>query len=793
MRPLKLEIAGFTAFREHIEVDFEGVDYFALVGPTGSGKSSVIDAICFALYGKVPRLDMRSVEPVISQGKQEARVRLDFAIGEQRYTAARVVRRMGQDRATTKEARLERGDEVIAGDADGVSAEVERLLGLGFVEFTRCVVLPQGEFARFMHDKPADRQELLVKLLDLAVYGRMAQRANQRATLAETELVLQRRRLDEELAFATKEALDQARAHLASLDTLRERIEAEEPRLEELRETVRVEREKATAARAATGALAGVRVPDGIEQLAQVLSGATGAAKTAEEAAARADEAVTTVEAARAALPDRGELKGALGAHEQRAVVALDLGSCSAEATKLEAAAAEAAQGVERAERAVHDAQHALEIARIQHRALDLAGTLVAGGPCPVCHQTVHDIPAIDVPADLDEARTALDTATAAAKDSKELQARAQTALTRSAARADALREQLAAIEQRLAAHPDAAVVQAALAEVDAADTQLAEARTAAREARAAATKTRRTVEAAEEALKGARRELAATRDRIANLSPPPLSHDDLAADWRDLVSWAAEERDRRATEAEAADARAAKAAEEGTALVAAQRAACVDAGIEEDASPRDDCLKAIERHRGITERIELALEEAERIRGEVTTLAERHVVAKELGKHLKANAFERWVLTQAITSLTDGATQILREISAGQYSLTIDKNHGFAVIDHRNADATRSARTLSGGETFLASLALALAMSDRIAQLSAHTAVRLESIFLDEGFGTLDPETLETVATTIETLGAGKRMVGIVTHVRDLAERVPVRFEVRKGPSTATVDRVLA
>src|SRR5688572_25737474 len=105
MRPLRLEVSGFTAYREPAEVDFEGANLFALVGPTGSGKSSLIDAICFALYGSVPRLGMATVAPIISEGLQEARVRFDFAIGETTYTAVRVVRRTAQG-ASTKEARL---------------------------------------------------------------------------------------------------------------------------------------------------------------------------------------------------------------------------------------------------------------------------------------------------------------------------------------------------------------------------------------------------------------------------------------------------------------------------------------------------------------------------------------------------------------------------------------------------------------------------------------------------------------------------------------------------------------
>lgn len=135
-------------------------------------------------------------------------------------------------------------------------------------------------------------------------------------------------------------------------------------------------------------------------------------------------------------------------------------------------------------------------------------------------------------------------------------------------------------------------------------------------------------------------------------------------------------------------------------------------------------------------------------------------------------------------------ATDRLRELSDGRYSLVADDNH-FRIRDHRNADELRDVRTLSGGETFLASLSLALALSERIADLAAQGSVRLDSVFLDEGFGTLDPETLDVVASALEELGATGRMVGIVTHIRDLADRMPARLEVRKGPTTSTVQRV--
>jgi DNA repair protein SbcC/Rad50 len=109
VRPVRLEIEGFTAFRSPTAVDFAGADLFALAGPTGAGKSSIIDALTFALYGSVPRLDdRRAVAPVISQNLTEARVRLDFTVDGKAYTAARVVRATKAGGATTKEARLQR-------------------------------------------------------------------------------------------------------------------------------------------------------------------------------------------------------------------------------------------------------------------------------------------------------------------------------------------------------------------------------------------------------------------------------------------------------------------------------------------------------------------------------------------------------------------------------------------------------------------------------------------------------------------------------------------------------------
>src|SRR5690606_17005798 len=124
---------------------------------------------------------------------------------------------------------LERGDgTVLAGDARGMTVAVGDLLGLDFKQFTTCVSLPQGEFARFLHAEPRHRQDLLVKLLDLGLYAEVGQVARQRAALAEQAAALATARL-EKLADATPEARAEAAARVAVLEELREVVRAAQP------------------------------------------------------------------------------------------------------------------------------------------------------------------------------------------------------------------------------------------------------------------------------------------------------------------------------------------------------------------------------------------------------------------------------------------------------------------------------------------------------------------------------------------------------------------------------------
>ena len=152
----------------------------------------------------------------------------------------------------------------------------------------------------------------------------------------------------------------------------------------------------------------------------------------------------------------------------------------------------------------------------------------------------------------------------------------------------------------------------------------------------------------------------------------------------------------------------------------------------------------------------------------------------EKVANELKTDRFIGFLLDESIEDLALRASNELQKISAGQYSLTSSKNN-FSVVDHANADESRSVVTLSGGETFLASLALALALSQGIADIAGHSAgARLDAMFIDEGFGSLDPESLDQAIEALERLRDGERMVGIITHVPHPGRTHPGRTQRR-------------
>ena len=183
-------------------------------------------------------------------------------------------------------------------------------------------------------------------------------------------------------------------------------------------------------------------------------------------------------------------------------------------------------------------------------------------------------------------------------------------------------------------------------------------------------------------------------------------------------------------------------------------------------------------------------LKKADELTRESERLSADHSIYRRLADDLRSENFQAYLLEEAFRELVEGASERLRKLS-GRYAMEY-RADTFHVLDHDNAGERRSADTLSGGETFLASLALALELSEQVQRAAG--AVHLDSLFIDEGFGTLDLETLDTVTSAIESLPVGGRMVGIITHIPELTERLPdcIRVEKTADGSRVVQDRVV-
>ncbi|MCG3055783.1 SMC family ATPase, partial [Escherichia coli] len=122
------------------------------------------------------------------------------------------------------------------------------------------------------------------------------------------------------------------------------------------------------------------------------------------------------------------------------------------------------------------------------------------------------------------------------------------------------------------------------------------------------------------------------------------------------------------------------------------------------------------------------------------------------------------------------------------RYAIEVDSQGGFIMRDDANGGVKRPVSTLSGGETFLTSLALALSLS---AQIQLRGEYPLQFFFLDEGFGTLDGELLDTVVTALEKLQSDNLSIGVISHVQELRARLPKRLIVQPADATGMGTRV--
>lgn len=193
-----------------------------------------------------------------------------------------------------------------------------------------------------------------------------------------------------------------------------------------------------------------------------------------------------------------------------------------------------------------------------------------------------------------------------------------------------------------------------------------------------------------------------------------------------------------------------------------------------------DAIKKSLGGKRSDLKRLEEQLKRKRQLLQEKAELDKQIDLWEQLAGDLKGDRFQDFLLERYQSGLLGRASQLIASLSQNRYSLQLEDGEYF-VFD-RWTDALRPVRTLSGGESFMASLCLALSLSEHLSR------GRIGALFLDEGFGTLDGETLEQVAGVLEALPTQGRLVGIVTHVEALAERLPARLEVYKSPAGSQV-----
>ncbi|HLA18218.1 MAG TPA: SMC family ATPase [Dehalococcoidia bacterium] len=802
MRPLSLRLEGFTCYKQPAEISFEGLDLFAITGPTGAGKSSIVDGITYALYGRVPRLG-NEVRGLISLGSEKLQAAFEFAVNGDRYRVVRSTARKGA--AHVQLFRLEKESaewEGLEDRARAVDEKVRGLLGLDYEGFIRSVLLPQGQFHLFLAGEPRERYQVLAELLRLDVYSAIMQAANTRARAAEAELAALARRLNEDYADATPQALRARKEELAELEEARQTLEGQLAALSEGGRAAEALRSAQGAGAEAANKLAAAR--SAIEDAEATLRDGNAEIQGLEQRIEALQEELKAIayepeehQRLKLALTPVREMEKAVARGEAAARRQAATAKAEANAQKV---ATERRRQAEAARSALARAEEALEELRRREAAARLRSTLAPGDPCPVCGQPVALIPPGEHVA-LDEAQGQRN---AAARASEEAAAALQT-VERELARAEA---ELAAVSGEAAkAGEDVARWRADLLE-----------RLGMEEPATAAV--------VEQAI----REQDAKQARAASLSRERQGlegkREELRARFQTAEAQAATARAEAAVHEEALrkhDAEAKAARESLAALVASHGWEGIRAALErgdplaavagrqsevtQQAAAADQAIGAA---RADVARIAEGIAQAKRLRAEEKTLRETAETAKQLAGLLRADRFQAYIQRAALKALAEDASRHLRLISDNRYELDLEEtpegrdsayrreSQEFVVVDHWGELDRRSVKTLSGGETFLASLALALALAERLPELGAASRpTRLDSLFLDEGFGTLDEASLEAVADALDRLhleGGGAsnqgRMIGVITHRPELAERMPSRIRVIKSQDGSRVEQ---
>ena len=809
MRPLKLTLSAFGPYAGTTTLPLEQLGrggLYLVTGDTGAGKTTLFDAITYALYdhssGGVR--DGAMLRSKYADPGTPTFVELEFEVRGQRYTVRRNPEYL-RPKARGEGFTTEKADAALT-YADGrppvtkakeVTAAVIDIIGLDYNQFSQIAMIAQGQFTRLLNATTEERSKIFRKLFRTQRYQKLQE------ALAEENSALTARRaalnakLDAVLAGISYDAAD---PEAEALGTLSAQMppDAVATLLEGL-----TARQEAAAAQAADALAALDRqlstlqttlgAAEQAERQRQEVAGELAKARsTAQLESAKAstrrktlealNAALTASEAELAALADadtrRVELEAEAARLAQRENALNELARSLTECQHRNTAARTAQEAYRQAagrQTEAHSTRDTLERAFLDAQAGLLAQTLEEGVPCPVCGSTHHPAKAhlprtAPTEVQVNQAKQAAAQADSAAQEAS---AAAREALTREQEGRAQLRKDAEALLPERFTSPEGPVPLTM-----------------------SLLKTALTQE--NDALHTAQADLKQRQTK---------NHTDCRRKKELEAQRKAQAEQRTALEAQVTAAQqAAAAAQAAVQTLEARQAA------EQTAQPQKIAALKAEQNELLTRRKALAAQEKDL---NARLLPNRRALADHRKLADQRDALDaRWQWVNALASTAGGtlsskqkirleayiqmnyldrilihANTRLMQMTAGQYELErigaenqrSQSGLDLGVIDHYNG-TRRSVKTLSGGESFKASLALALGLSDEVQSTAG--GIRLDTLFLDEGFGSLDEESLEQAIRVLSGLTEGDRLVGIISHVAALKDRIDRQVIVHKERS---------
>ena len=858
MKPLKLTMRAFGPYAGETVIDFEklqGRHLFLICGPTGAGKTTILDAMCYALYGKTS--GDRTGEKMrsdYSDSSERTEVVFDFMLGDKTYRATRSPAQMvdkkrgsGQTLAAMQASlsKLEDGKEINT-LRTGIEEAAGKLIGLNADQFCQVILLPQGDFRKLLVAKADEREAILKQLyktqrfsdfkdrlkdrLDAKVREKMEKQTREDQILSSSGATVEEQlsQMVEEAGKELKEAQDIVKSREKESNEFREVYQKETALMGHFTELDKALKQDA-ALKNEEGRMkemeASLSLIRSARELAPYFVQLDGITREGKQEAVKLKTAKADMETyskLNETLEKRiQELDAMKEKREEERKTALKMQDLVPKA-KLYGAAVQALKNAKnalsRAEEETKRLQAAAEAARkardeqkekadavrksyIEGQAFLLAEGLEDGVPCPVCGAIHHPAPArggdnVAKAEDVERAQKEYERASAAydrANDTKEKHSTGAYAKAMSDhAKADA---QMKTLEEIPEAYRDPKYLEAESTRLltdirkweQDKETAAAQLRKAGADLSASQAACRNAEERREELVKKYRETESVLKEASDKAGFQSL---DECKEWYKKKD--TEESVRKTLEQYRADRKSTeeriKAEEQAT---AGKERPDMQALNEKSKALQDQLKKASERAAALKERTETlqkAVSDARAIEKELEDLRKEEGLIRGLydltsGKKTRIT-LERYVLGTLLDDVANAANLRLLSMSRRRYSLhrmTDESGLGKGGLSLEVSDSftgrSRPANTLSGGETFLASLSLALGLADVVQ--SRQGGVRLDTMFIDEGFGTLDPDSLNSAMNTLIDLQNTGRMVGIISHVPELEERIDARLRV--------------